>query len=146
VLIDFGWSEVAGEPYPAPPGVGWKDRIPSGPPCDVYSMGKVFEHLLPKNSRLFAPLLLLMTEPSLARSLTLKTLAQVLKNLELPGKWDVPPVFPAARQPETVYAGRTSLKLIARPDLLRRTWQRWKRSLRKRFNYSRGANPAPASL
>jgi hypothetical protein len=94
VLIDFGWAETGDETYLNPGGLGGLERIKSGPSCDAYSMGKVFEQIIPRGSKLFAPLLQKMLAPDLARSLPITALEQTLHGLALPLAWDVPLVFP----------------------------------------------------
>jgi tRNA A-37 threonylcarbamoyl transferase component Bud32 len=127
VLIDFGWSQAAGKPYAAPRNVGALERIPSGLPCDVYSMGKVFEQIIPKGSDVFAPLLQLMLRPSLARRLPLTVLTEVLNALDPKKTWDVPLVWPVPRFPQLVE------EPPVKPPFLKRTWRRWKRSIQKRL-------------
>ncbi len=132
VLIDFGWAQTADRPYLAPPHLGvWKD-IPPEQASDIFSMGKVFQQLLPKGTSLFSSLIHLMTTPSLARTLSLAILFQVLNGLELPETWDVAPVF-AILKPPTVEEEGSSIAPRSRPPFLRRTWQRWNRSLQKRI-------------
>jgi hypothetical protein len=94
VLIDFGWAAAGDETYLSPGGLGGLERIKAGPPCDTYSMGKVFEQIIPRDSKLFAPLLQKMLAPDLARSLPITVLEQTLQNLALPDAWDVPLIFP----------------------------------------------------
>ena len=94
VLIDFGWAEAGDESYLSPGGLGGLERIKTGPPSDTYSMGKVFEQLIPRSSVLFATLLQKMVTPDLARSLPIPALEQTLRKLELPDAWDVPVFFP----------------------------------------------------
>ncbi len=132
VLIDFGWAQVEGKPFLTPRNLGALERIPSGPTCDLYSMGKVFEQLVPEGSTLFAGLIHLMTTPSLARSLPLETFVQVLNGLELPAQWDVKPVF-AALKPQAVSPGTSAFLPGLRPPYVQRTWRRWKRSFQKRL-------------
>jgi hypothetical protein len=127
VLIDFGWSQATGKPYAAPRNVGALERIPSGPPCDVYSMGKVFEQIIPKGSEVFTPLLQLMLRPSLARRLPPIFLTEVLNALEPPKTWDVPLVWPVPRYPQLVE------EPPVKPTFLKRTWHRWERSIQKRL-------------
>jgi hypothetical protein len=132
VLLDFGWAQAEGKPFLTPSHLGLFERIPSGPTCDLYSMGKVFEQLVPQHSNLFAPLLHLMTTPSLARTLPLESFVQVLAGLELPAKWDVEPVF-AALKPQVAPPGTSSIIPGLRPPYVQRTWRRWKRSVKKRL-------------
>ena len=136
VLIDFGWSQATGKPYAAPCSVGALERIPSGPPCDVYSMGKVFEQIIPKGSDVFTPWLQLMLRPSLARRLPLTALTEVLNALELPKTWDVPLVWPVLRYPQLALEDQPPVLSATRPPFLKRTWRRWKRSIRKRLGPS----------
>lgn len=133
VLLDFGWSQIEGRPYEAPPCVGAEARVPSGPPCDTYSMGIVLQQLVPQNSKLFTPLLHLMLTPSLARNLSLATFVQVLRGLELPEQWEAPPVFAVPRPFEAVSENPSTALPAVKQPYLRRTWQRWQRSYRKRF-------------
>jgi hypothetical protein len=97
VLIDFGWAEMADEPYLSPGGLGGLERIPDGPACDTYSMGRVFEQIIPQNSKLFAPLLQKMLAPFSARRVAISGLVQALDGLLLPEAWDVPLLFPIPR-------------------------------------------------
>ncbi len=99
VLIDFGWAETERDPYLNPGGIGGLERIPSGPTCDTYSMGRVFEQIIPENSKLFAPLLQVMLNPELARKAEAPGLEHLLNSLELPETWDMPLVFPIPRHP-----------------------------------------------
>jgi serine/threonine protein kinase len=124
VLIDFGWSESHGEPYAAPSKVGGLERIPSGPPCDLYSMGRVFEQLVPKGSALFAPLLERMLTPDTIRTLSPEFLAAVLAGLNLPGKWDVSLVWPVPRYPQLALEDQPLVLSATRPPFLKRTWRR----------------------
>jgi predicted Ser/Thr protein kinase len=101
VLIDFGWAETEDQPYITPGRLGGLERIIPGPPCDTYAMGKVFEQIVPRHSKLFAPLLHKMLAPELARSLPIAAFEQILRGLKLPETWDVPLVFPIPRHPET---------------------------------------------
>jgi SAM-dependent methyltransferase len=123
MLIDFGWAEAADEPYLNPGGLGGLERIPEGPTCDTYSMGRVFEQIIPQNSKLFAPLLQMMLNPRLARSLEIADLERVLNNLELPEAWDVPLVFPIPRQ----WAARPGAPLIKTGVLSAEGTRFWKR-------------------
>jgi serine/threonine protein kinase len=132
VLIDFGWSQIEDKPFAAPSSVGGLERIPSGPPCDLYSMGRVFEQLIPKNSTLFEPLLERMLAPDLARSLSPASLVQVLNTSNLPENWDVPLVWPVPRYPRLA---QEPLNATPRGPFLKRTWRRWKRSIRKRWRW-----------
>jgi serine/threonine protein kinase len=95
VLIDFGWAELGGEPFLTPPGLGASTRPPDGAFCDVYSMGCTFTALLPRGSKLFAPLVGAMTAAPGARVTDVAALRTILKELtkELPPSWDVPPSF-----------------------------------------------------
>jgi hypothetical protein len=61
----------------------------------------VFLQIVPRHSKLFAPLLRKMLAPELARSLPIPAFEQILRGLELPETWDVPLVFPIPRHPET---------------------------------------------
>lgn len=45
VLIDFGWAVSPERPYYSPTGLGGPERPPDGSFCDIYSMGKVLEHV-----------------------------------------------------------------------------------------------------
>ena len=96
-LIDFGWAETGDEACLNPGGLGGLERIKEGPPCDTYSMGRVFEQIIPQNSKLFAPLLQMMLDPDLARRVAVTELEQLLKSLALSEAWDVPLVFPIPR-------------------------------------------------
>jgi hypothetical protein len=133
VLIDFGWSQSQGEPYAAPSHVGGLERIPSGPPCDLYSMGRVFEQLVPKGSAVFVPLLERMLTPDTVRALSPACLAAVLDGVNLPEKWDVPLVWPVPRYPQLALEDQPPVLSATRPPFLKRTWGRWKQSIQKRL-------------
>jgi len=91
VLIDFGWAEVEGENFLAPRPLGARGRPADGSFCDVYSMGKTVEEVLPRRSELFAPLLVAMTQSRRQDRVTNPaSLRAILQGLELPAAWDVP--------------------------------------------------------
>jgi hypothetical protein len=91
VLIDFGWAEVDGESFMTPPGLGARGRPADQTFCDVYSMGKTLEEVLPRDTALFAPLLVAMTQPRREDRVTHPgSLKAILHGLELPAGWDVP--------------------------------------------------------
>lgn len=94
VLVDFGWAEAGPEKYLSPGGLGGLERIKSGAPCDLYSMGKVFEQIVPRGSKLFSPLLEKMLVPDIARTIPITDLEQILQQLALPDAWDMPVIFP----------------------------------------------------
>ncbi|MGA3180103.1 MAG: hypothetical protein ABSF38_07165 [Verrucomicrobiota bacterium] len=123
VLIDFGWAETEDEPHLNPGHLGGLERIPSGPACDTYSMGRVFEQIIPENSKLFAPLLQSMLNPDQARGVAIPELEQVLKSLELPETWDVPLVFPIPRQLE-VQPGEPEIRPRGFSAARARFWKR----------------------
>ena len=82
-LIEFGWAQKKAKPDDLPPflaGLGGLERIPTGVPCDVYSMGKVIEQLIPRKSALFSPLL----DQKLVRQLAIAALFEELAGLKLP--------------------------------------------------------------
>ncbi len=132
-LIDFGWAQSQDEPYAAPSHVGGLERIPSGPPCDLYSMGRVFEQLVPKGSAAFAPLLERMLTPDTIRARSPAFLAAVLDGLNLPERWDVPLVWPVPRYPQLALEDQPPVLSATKPPFLKRTWSRWKRSFQKRL-------------
>jgi predicted Ser/Thr protein kinase len=127
VLIDFGWAEVGDETYLSPGGLGGLERIKTGPPCDIYSMGKVFEQIIPRGSKLFAPLLEKMLTPASARSLAITALEKILDDLASPEVWDVPLVFPIPRHeeiqpaPAPVAGFLSRCRKILRPSRKRKT-------------------------
>ena len=123
VLIDFGWAETEDEPYLSPGHLGGLERIPSGPACDTYSMGRVFEQIIPQNSKLFAPLLQMMLTADKARGVGMRELEQVLNGLELPERWDVPLEFAIPRQLE-VQPGETEIKTRGFSAARARFWKR----------------------
>jgi serine/threonine protein kinase len=129
VLIDFGWAETKDQPCFTPGNLGGLERIIPGPPCDIYSMGKVFQQIVPRDSQVFAPLLQKMLTPDLARSLPIRYLDRVLSSLELPPAWDVPMVFPILRHAEIA----TELT----PSKDRRFWQRCQAFYNKVFQSER---------
>jgi len=126
VLIDFGWAETVDEPYLNPGGLGGLERIPDGPTCDTYSMGRVFEQIIPENSKLFEPLLGVMLNPDSARQAPLTRLAEILTNLHLPEAWDVPLVFPIPRRP-SARPGEELIKTGAFSAEAARFWKRCRR-------------------
>jgi hypothetical protein len=87
-------------------------------------MGRVFEQIIPQNSKLFAPLLQMMLDPDLARRVAITELEQVRQSLELPEVWDVPLVFPIPRHA----AARPGEPLIKTGVLSAETARFWKRS------------------
>lgn len=136
VLIDFGWAHMKGIPYGDPSllaELGGLERIPTGAPCDVYSMGKVLQQLIPRKSALFSPLLDQMLDPKLARQLSLSGLVEELARLKLPDRWDVPMEFPIALQRTAAGENGTYVPPLNRPAFFTRTWRRWKKSIYKRL-------------
>jgi serine/threonine protein kinase len=123
VLIDFGWAETENEAWLEPGGLGGLERIPEGPPCDTYSMGRVFEQIIPQNSKLFTPVLERMLAPSAARTIAIPDLERVLSGLALPDAWDVPLIFPIPRHP----AARPGAPLIQTGVLAAEAARFWKR-------------------
>jgi hypothetical protein len=99
VLIDFGWAQTDDDPFITPPGLGASSRPPDGTFCDVYSMGCVFETMLPRGTRLFAPLVDAMKAPTGVRVTDLSALRATLRGVTklLPATWDVAPSFPVTR-------------------------------------------------
>jgi hypothetical protein len=132
VLIDFGWAEKMDEPYLNPGGLGGLERIPDGPTCDTYSLGRVFEQIIPLNSKLFAPLLQVMLDPNLARSVPSSGLEEVLKSLELPETWDVPLVFPVPRRSSARH-GEALVKTGTVSAECARFWKRCRRLYQRIF-------------
>ena len=128
-LIDFGWAETGDEAWLNPGGLGGLERIQEGPPCDAYSMGRVFEQIIPENSKLFAPLLEMMLNPELARSVAITELQRVLKSLELPEAWDVPLVFSIPRQ-AAARPGAEPIKTGVLSAEAARFWKRCRKILR----------------
>jgi len=136
VLIDFGWAETEDEAYLSPGGLGGLERIPEGPTCDVYSMGRVFEQIIPQNSKLFAPLLDRMLDPEWARFEPITELEQILGNLSLPEKWDVPLVFPVPRH-AAARPGAQPIRTGVLAAEAARFWKRCRGYYRKVFRPSR---------
>jgi serine/threonine protein kinase len=123
VLIDFGWAQLDGIHYLNPEGLGGNERATGDNLCDVYSLGKVFEQIVPQKTDLFAPLFEIIFATKLSPVKRIKLCEQKLRELSLPDIWETPVTF----------------KVLCRPDLqhrepwLKRTVKRWKRSLRKRL-------------
>jgi O-antigen biosynthesis protein len=94
VLIDFGWAEKLDEPYITPEGLGNEGRVPDGPYCDVYAMGKLFERIIPKGVKYFHPLKKNMAEKeTIKRNTNINQLKSILKGIEVPENWDEKPKF-----------------------------------------------------
>lgn len=121
VLLDFGWAQTRDQPYLIPEHMSGAERIPLGPPCDVYSLGRVFQQLVPQNSQLFSPLLTPMLDVNQARGVTISQLEQILRGLPLPGQWDVPVRFPILFPPEIPLPPPPR----ERVSVGKRIWRRW---------------------
>lgn len=99
VLLDFGWAERAGEPRPAPEGLGAEGRPPDGSFCDVYSMGLLLDRIVPRRfSPRFAPLLAAMTARKPGERCTDARALRNLLEVSLPDAADLEPPVPAARE------------------------------------------------
>ena len=132
VLIDFGWAQCSGHPYPPPPNLETADLLTTGPQGDVRAMGRVFEQCIPQDSRLFAPLQEQMLQPTGSAEQLIARLRATLDSLTLPDQWDAPFVLPARRKPVRTLAG-DAIPMPEKPPFVKRTWRRWKRSFQKRL-------------
>ena len=94
VLIDFGWAEENDDSYITPQGLGNEGRLPDGTYCDVYAIGKLFARLIPKDEKMFRPLIKMMTETDTTKRITnIDDLKSKLSSIEMPDVWLTKPEF-----------------------------------------------------
>jgi tRNA A-37 threonylcarbamoyl transferase component Bud32/precorrin-6B methylase 2 len=134
VLIDFGWAQCEGHPFPTPTNLETADLVSAGPEADVRAMSRVFQQLIPRTSKLFAPLLEQMREPAGSPERLIEELRRTLDSLNLPEHWDAPLVFPAAAGRKPLRTGlEGAIPPQQKPPFFQRTWRRWRRSMQKRL-------------
>ena len=138
VLIDFGWAELEGQAFLNPPGLGGIESPTEGPLCDVYSLAKVFTRITPKSSESFVPLFDFLCALDVPANVRLEKGEQMLNDLKLPEHWDGPVVFPVGRNHPRPVLIPPPPPPPPRLPWLPRTWQRWQRSVSKRFGKKAG--------